>query len=676
MRLLAFFACLFAVACSDDQAKGEGPRTSVDDMAVPPVDLGPDAAPPAAQSVAFIAPLDGAVIPGRFVQVEGSVGGPIQAVTVNGEAAAVSRGHFSLRMELESGSHELVAQAGAAEARVRITVDAAPPRIDITTPARATYVADGQVDLEFTITDDAGLQQVLFDGDLAVDPGLGPMFALSGLPLRLGWNVLRLQATDSAGNQAQEHVAVLHGEIQDPAALIPAALRLHIGPTGINSLKAVALSYLTSLDLTSFVPNPLLDQGIFHAEIARISYADPPILDLTPTPGSVQVRMRLNEVVIALSLQISDNEVYQVGAGAAAVEVTGSLVPRVEGGQIQIRLDDLQVVFTDLEVQAGGVPNFQDDPAAGQALIEQLASQAVSLVADRILPDLLGRLLDRIDDPIELNLLGAQLTLALVPDVIVVSERGISARVSVGVTLANPAPGEPAIAGYIGTRTPWDGVPDTDAVGIAVDDDLLNLVLYQVWRAGVLLPRLDRQSDLGRDAGLVTSLLGSLIRRANPNIGPETPIAIGTHMPLPPVVTVRKENGAVGLALGVGDMVVDVDTDDAAANDLLEGSASLELVASVGVTSAEPGALALDLEVIDTTAAFDVTTPALRGEAENSVEAPLNELLGRLGALLPNLLRDIPLPTFAFVTFVNLHADAIGPDGTFIGLFGDVAPPQ
>ncbi|MEZ4467305.1 MAG: hypothetical protein R3F43_23375 [bacterium] len=75
-------------------------------------------------------------------------------------------------------------------------------------------------------------------------------------------------------------------------------------------------------------------------------------------------------------------------------------------------------------------------------------------------------------------------------------------------------------------------------------------------------PRLDRDSDLGMQAGLVSSLLGSLVRRTNPDLDPETPIAIGTSLPLPPVVRVQKEAGAVGVVLGVGDMVVDVDTDD------------------------------------------------------------------------------------------------------------------
>ncbi|MEZ4471242.1 MAG: hypothetical protein R3F60_10655 [bacterium] len=661
-------------ACDDGTSSGTGPRDGVEDA-------GPDARAPepdaavVEQSVQITTPADGAVIPAGFVNVEGTVAGPVRAVTVNDREAAVNGGQFTVRLQLESGSHELVARAGTAEHRVRITVDATPPRIDITSPGRATYLAEGQTDLEFTITDDAGLAEVLFDGDLSVDPGLGPDFLLAGLPLQVGWNLLRLEAFDTAGNQANEHVSVLHGATADPAVAVPAALRLHIGPAGIDSLEAVALDFLARQDLASFVPNPVFEGGPFSAALTDITYRDPPILEFTPTAGRLLVRARLEELVLTLGLTVLDDEVYQVGAGAAAIEVTGAIVPRVEDGQLIVRLEDLALVFTDLQVQAGGVPRFENNPEEGQALIEEIAGQVVTLVAERLLPNLVGNLLGRLDDPINLDLLGARLQLTLVPDVVVVSERGLSARVSMGVALENPAPGAPALDGYIATRAQWDGVPDTDAVGIAVDDDLINLLLYQVWRAGVLFPRLDRDSDLGMQAGLVSSLLGSLVRRTNPDLDPETPIAIGTSLPLPPVVRVQKEAGAVGVVLGVGDMVVDVDTDDPAALNLLDGAASLELTASVGVTAGDAGTLALDLEVIDTVAAFDVTTPALRGPDENSVEVPLNNLLGRLGVILPGLLRDVPIPALDFVTFTDLRVDTVGPDGTFIGIFGDVAPP-
>ncbi|MCA9525174.1 MAG: hypothetical protein KC583_23175 [Myxococcales bacterium] len=678
MKSVLYAALLLAAAalpaCDDSTGGGTGPRDSVDDA-------GPDARPPAPdaaiveQTVEFTSPTEGAVIPAGFVNVEGTVSGPVRAVTVNDREAAVNQGRFTLRLQLDSGTHELVARAGDAEDRITITVDAAPPRIDITSPARATYTADGQTDLEFTITDDAGLAQVLFDGDLFVEPGLGPDFLLSGLPLAIGWNILRLQATDTAGNQANEHVSVLHGELQDPAVAVPAAIRLQIGPAGIDSLEAVVLELLARQDLTAFLPDPVFEGGPFRASVTDITYRDPPILEFTPTAGSLRVRARLEEAVLTLGLTVLDNEVYEVGAGAAAIEVTGNIIPRVVDGQLSVRMEDLELTFTDLQVQAGGVPRFEENPEEGRALIEEIAGQVITLVAERLLPDLVAGLLGRLDDPINLELLGARLQLGLVPDVIVVSELGLSARVSVSVALENPAPGAPALDGYIGTRVRWDGVPETDAVGIAIDDDLINLLFYQVWRAGVLFPRLDRQSDLGMQAGLVSSLLGSLVRRTNPDLDPETPIAIGTALPLPPVVRVQKQADAVGLVLGIGDMVVDVDTDDAAALDLLDGAASLALTASVGVTANEAGALALDLDVVDTVAAFDVTTPALRGPDENSVEVPLNDLLGRLGVILPGLLREVPIPVLDFVTFTDLRVDTVGPDGSFIGVFGNLAPP-
>ncbi|MEZ4467304.1 MAG: hypothetical protein R3F43_23370 [bacterium] len=49
---------------------------------------------------------------------------------------------------------------------------------------------------------------------------------------------------------------------------------------------------------------------------------------------------------------------------------------------------------------------------------------------------------------------------------------------------------------------------------------------------------------------------------------------------------------------------------------------------------------------------------------------PLNNLLGRLGVILPV---RIFIPALD-VTFTDLRVDTVRPDGTFIGIFGDVAP--
>lgn len=635
--------------------------------------MGPDMAVPMPAMIAITTPVANSVVPGPFVDVSGTYTGPESAITVNGEMASLEGGTFTVRVLLDGGEQVITASGGGAEDTITVQVDASPPRIDIQSPLRGTWTENGQLNLLFSVTDDAGLARVTFDGDREVDPGLGPDFALNDLPLAAGLNILRLEAFDVPGNFAKEHVAVLQGPLQDADARIPGALRLHIGTAGLDSLEQVALRLLRERDLTALLPNPLFEGGPFRAEISGISYQDPPTLELTPGNGVLSLHLRLEQLVITMSLQIGENEVYQISAGAGAVDITAEITPRVRDGQLFIPLDELEILFDDLQLRPGDVPRFDENPEEGQTLIEEVAGIAMRVVAEEYLPDLIDDLLGQIDEPIDLDVLGAQLQIQFVPDVIVVSPRGLSIRLDAGVVFLGETPPGPSLPGYVGTRQPWDGVPDTDAVGIAIDDDLLNLIMFQIWRTGVLLPRIDAASDLGGQIALVNNLLGNLVRRAHPDLPANTPIALETTLPLPPVAKVSKADGAVGLTIGLGDMSVAILTDDAAARSLVNGAASLQLNAALGVVQdAETGAINLDLVVGETIGLFDVIDEALRGAAENEMEAQVNNLLGVAGNILPALLSDLEIPAIDLVTFTGLRTDVSGPDGTFITIYGDV----
>ncbi|MGK0362679.1 MAG: hypothetical protein ACI9U2_005000 [Bradymonadia bacterium] len=634
--------------------------------------VGPDMAVPVPAMIAITSPINNTVVPGPFVDVTGSYTGPDSAITVNGEMATIEGGIFTARVLLDGGEQVITASGGAVQDSITVQVDASPPRIDIQSPPRGTWTENGQLNLLFTITDDAGLERVTFDSDREVNPGLGPDFALNDLPLAAGLNILRLEAFDVPGNFAKEHVAVLQGPLQDPDARIPGAVRLHIGAAGLDSLEQVALRLLRERDLTALLPNPLFEGGPFRAEISTITYRDPPILELTPGNGVLSLRLRLEQLVITMSLQIGDNDVYQISAGAGAVDITAEITPRVRDGALFIPLDELEIVFDDLQLRPGDVPRFDDNPEEGQTLIEEVAGVAMRVVAEQYIPDLIDSLLGRIDDPIDLDLLGAQLQIQLVPDVVVVSPRGLSIRLDAGVVFLGETPPGPSLPGYVGTRQPWDGVPDTDGIGIAIDDDLLNLLMFQVWRTGVLLPRIDSSTDLGQMA-LVSTLLGNLARRAHPDLPASTPIALETTLPLPPVAKVEKADGAVGLTIGLGDMSVAFMTDDAEARSLVNGAASLVLRSALGVVQdPQTGAITLDLVVSETIGLFDVIDEALRGAAENEMEAQVNNLLGIAGSVLPALLGGFEIPSIDLVTFTGLRTDVSGPDGTFITIYGDV----
>lgn len=683
ITLLLACALLVVAGCDDGGSSPGGddgdstPRTGPGEDA----GMGADAAPePVTVALDITSPEEGAVLATRRVTIGGTVTPAGTAVQVDGQAATVNGTAFEAQVELEAGTHTITATAGDATDTVTVTVDPIPPRIDITAPARGTWTEAGQVDLAFTVTDESGLASVTRN-DLSVDPGLGPNFQLSGVPLSPGLNLMLLEATDAAGNSAREHVAILSGATRDPGAVLPGAARLHIGNAGIDAIERLALRVLEEQDLAALVPvDSLPDLGPFVIAVDEITYRRPATLELTPEPERLAFRMRLEALAIQLGLRVNQRPLVPAFIGNSFVEISGYIIPSIVDGQVRIALEDIDAAFGDFEFQLREVPEFEENPQAGETFLAELATAVVEVFAAELVTGLIDQALGGLDTSFDLELLGAQLTLALIPSRIVVSQRGISVVIDGRVDLANPAPGAPAVPGYVTTPSNWTGAPQTDQIGIAVDDDFFNLFLYQIWRSGVLLPTLDQASltDAGSQLRVITSLLGTTLGQVYPDVSPRTPLRVDTELPLPIVVAVRKAGDGIGLEVGIGDLDVQVDTDEAEPRRLLEGSASIRLLGDLAVVTqpAEEGdgeVLALKFTSRDTLTAFDVTNESLRGAVENSVEQPMNTLLQAAGDVVPGLLSGIPIPSLDFVSFAEIRIDAGQADPNFIEIIATLA---
>jgi hypothetical protein len=666
-------ALLFALAACDDGGSTKPGTDPTDAQPGPGADAGPqaDAAPRVDPALAITAPLDGAFVRTRRVEVTGTVTGAT-AVTVNGAAARVTGGDWTITLELEPGEHTLTAAVDGLEVAISITVDPVPPRIDITAPARGTHTEADSVDLAFTITDDYALSEVTRNG-LAADSGQAPDFLLQGVRLEHGLNLQRLEARDQAGNLAREHVAVLSGALTPPDMPIASALRVKLGTNALDAVGRLGLRLLAEQDLSGLLGDgEPISAGPFTVGIGDLTYGNA-ALTLTPEPQVLKVSLVLEQVVVSVSLQSGMREANLINIGAARITVDIDVTARAVDGMLDVQLGDPIIRFEGLELALGDVPGFENDPEGEQSLLETLLGVVAEEAVKRFVPDLVDGLLGALDDPIDLELLGAQLRLVLRPNAVVIAADGIKVRVDAGIELLNPPAEAPALAGYVGTPNTWDGVPETDDVGIAVDDDVLNLLLYQIWRAGVLFPTLDRAlvEETGSALRLVTGFLGTLIGRQYPDIGPETPLKVDTELPLPIHVAITKSDGA-GLKLGIGDMVLDVRTDDGNDRALLAGSASIIFSGTLNASQNDEGELGLDLNVTGTEAAFDVTTEALRGEVEQSVEQPIIDLVDSLGATLPGLLRGFTLPSFDLFTLGNIRVGTAGPQENFLTVIAEI----
>lgn len=687
--LTAAAAVLALSACDDDNPSSSGPEAqdatvSVDFSHVLPTgDTGPegpsaDAAVTQVQ-VAITSPAPGTALSTRRVTVSGTAS-PVSHITLNGERVNVTDGAWSTELTLEEGEHTLTAQAEhtqngtqqTAEDRIDLTIDLTPPIIRITDPLPGLWLDSEYTDLRFTVEEGgSGLAELSRMG-LPIDLASGPNFALNQLLLDEGLNLLRLEAADRAGNRVTEHVAVHTGPMRSPDETVDGALRLQVGPEGLESLAEVAKSLLASQDLVEMIPNPIVASPV-PLWLQDISYQE----------LNIEFELRANELYLKASLEQVQIQIgiggdgtpndlsFPITVGADRIELTGVIIPSVQNGQLHIEVpeDRLDVQLVHLVFSLTGAPDFGDDPNQQQTLIEEMISAGLSYAIGQLVPQALQQVLGLLEEPVSFELLGAELGLRFIPERAIVSPSGLAIHIGVGVDLNTPPNPPSEVAGYFTTPTVWGGVPAVAGIAVAVDDDFINALLYRIWQSGVLLPVIDREflAQAGSELALVHNLLKTLARQAEPELPSSSNFKLLSNLPLPILVRVEKgSNDQVGLMLGLGGARFDVALDDAEGRVVVEGHASLKGTAQVGAQQLDDGRLGLLLSEPEFDTAFDVSSEHLRGVKEQSIEGTMNNLLDSVGGLLPALLSGVAIPAIDGLSIERIRADVVPNDPNFL----------
>lgn len=621
-------------------------------------DAGPDAAalsdatqledasvPAEVVTLTIDAPVAGQWVNSRRLEVRGTFTGSPEAITVDGQAAVLGEGTYSATVDAAPGPKTITVAAGDVTATVDVTVDPVPPAITLTAPQRGAWTEADTVPTAFEVTDENGLTGVYLNERRL--PGGGPGFTVDA-PLATGLNILSVRADDLAGNTARESTAVLAGPTRDPEVPVDGAFRVHIGPRALRGVGAEAARYIDDLDLRALLPAEPIEAAGFLITINDVRHAHATTVALTPEPFQLRAQLHVENVEVDVSILI--NEVpYPVTIHAAALEVGGLLSPGVFDGEIRTGVSDLTLDLVDFGVDLTGVPSFGGQPGGEENLLEQFVEAAAQNLANELVPGLLDTALAEFDKVFDTTLMGVALRITVVPEELLVREDGLSLKAGAGVVLISPPAAAPAAPGYPGRVSGWDGVPDGEDLSVAIDDDLINLLLFQFWQSGVALPVIDRaflQAHPGA-ADQFESITGFLSATAFPDLAAGTPLRIATLFSLPPVVhVVQDASGGAGVTVGVGDLGIAIDTDNGQRRRLLDGAASLVLEASLSIAPNAQGTPGFQVAVGRSTTAFDVLTEALRGEIEASVEAPITAMLGGVGQMLPGLVSGVPVPSF------------------------------
>ena len=184
------------------------------------------------------------------VRVAGTVSPSARSVRVNGVAAQLGSGTFSIEsLGLHDGVNELVAVAEDAAgnvgtASVRVIADTTPPGASITFPVDGSVVSTPTVTVtglinDLTIGTVSDTRATVTVNGVAASVA-NRSFAATGVPLLPGANTVIAVATDRAGNRATAEIHVTHA-----------------APAGVASLRIVSGDWQTAT-ISSVLPAPLV----------------------------------------------------------------------------------------------------------------------------------------------------------------------------------------------------------------------------------------------------------------------------------------------------------------------------------------------------------------------------------------------------------------------------------
>jgi hypothetical protein len=594
-----------------------------------------------AATIEITSPENGAALNTRRVEITGTVAGAAADITVNGVVAERSGEDWTAVVEFaEQGTQTVTATGGGGMAEITVTIDTLAPRINIAAPARGTWQGADMptTDLQFEVIEaGSGLEFLDLEGR-GVELLGESMFTVDGLSLQKGVNLFRLAATDRAGNVGNEHAAVLHGDTRPADEPLVDALRARVGREGLAAVGVQAARLLDEQDLSMLLPPDALNiPPPFEVSIGEIRHAVPSDVLLEPADGYIAATVRLHDLQAQLDFLIGQN-MHFLTVRVNPLTVTAKIYPDIirdeNGGPntIDLRIEEVEFDLENLNVAFDRPPEDLDDEMAGEGFVIQALEGVAGWFVENQLPDLIDDLFGGLQEPIEVDVLGAMLRIEWQPSFLGVDIQGLALKVDATVGLANPDPSMDGLPGYIGEVSGWGEVPRSDRIALAVDDDFVNLFLFQIWRSGVLFPIIDRQFALeqGQTGTLVLGVLGTLVRNAYPDLGANHPVKAITNLPTPPVVRMKKGAGGGLLELGVADLDLRIDSEQTDM-ELIDGAASLTLAAAVGVSIGEMGALGLDLEIQEFDAVFDVESENLRGDARRHLAPRPRRHRGRVG---------------------------------------------
>lgn len=569
------------------------------------------------------------------------------------------------------------------------------PGIVITSPDRALYTSDTSVNVEGYIYNadllDPDTVVTLNGAAIYYDWATGD-FGPEEFVLVNGLNILEVVVV-ADDQTAKASTSVLYAKYEWPNdSVLTNAIGLRVTETGFDDFEAVIGSYVADINFEEIImaQNPLFNESVevwgvtlasAKAVVTGVEY-DNPTVNFDPSSAALNTDAHLTNIVLDFNVTgtivgIGYSISGYVSVDAVDLDTFTWVWYDPATGMILMDMDRFDVALSGFEIHIDGFPDELVDLFESQVeeAVEEAAEAALYAAIPPLLQDLLNDLpLDydiSISDGISLHLSGDATALDL-------DDTGMTTWMSAQITPSVINPLVRTMNGSLRTPSPKPvmestipNVGDAFNIGVVFDDDVINRLIYDLYRTGILHQDLEHALDACGDAFYL--LMPEICDYYQVN--PDDPVYLNIKLrpQLPPVFVTQPldKSGTLETQIQIGDMFFYLETD---ATGSPETVLTLSAAAKVeAILSHDWDTNSLDIEFGDATVTIDtIDNPLSLTEGLFESIGPL--LIELALPIIGELFDNFTLPTFDVggdeYKLQIQHILFVGDSGDFLGAYG------
>ena len=509
-----------------------------------------------------------------------------------------------------------------------------PSSLTVTSPAAGAWAEVGAVQVSGTTEN---IDAIMINGESVAVDASG---SFSGaVTLERGINVIEVQGVEPDGDTLFERRSVIAGDYADPGYAVEDGIQIRLNQGGINEMCDMVEGMVSAEEVTKSLGddlNPVFstDEVLWTWAAADLTGFDFGAAEITAVPDDLieleVVLPQLQVDIFAYGEITAIDFTQEVAMTAENAVITAKLALGAEDGTLSVELINPEVELQGFAYDTELLPDIMEEYFFIETIQETIQDTLVEQMQEMV-PELLDEQLAALDFSFDTELMGTMVSVGADFSAVDVDDDGVQIAMNVDVDV--PTVGTQVYQGYMASG---ENIPSVDRgadLAMVLSDELMNRVMFEVWRGGLLNMVLSTE-----DGSLEPAMLSLLHAEEG---------TVTVTADLPPVIV--ESNGALQVQVGELNIVLETPGGELGERVELDVAAFVDLYISL-----DGSTIALDLGTPELVMAVRESDWGSSEEAlTNLIEEmlPIDVLLLALGAL------EFELPELAGLSFGDAEVE-------------------